>query len=172
MDEFKEYSQGFDAFEKIAAKFQENPLEFKRQFTSDSDQFTSDSDQSFLQVLGDKLGDKLGEFGKLLNEYNELEKQGGKPDEIIRCIDSIIELDFESINFVAGFDNPDTTSDTNITIKKTDLDVEFLFIKGKICFELEKPEEALKCADKIIELNHKNAGGWGNKGNALGMLGK
>ena len=25
MDEFKEYSQGFDAFEKIAAKFQENP---------------------------------------------------------------------------------------------------------------------------------------------------
>ena len=33
MNEFKEYSQGFDAFEKIAAKFQENPMEFKKQFT-------------------------------------------------------------------------------------------------------------------------------------------
>ena len=159
MDESKEYSQGFDAFEKIAAKFQENPLEFKRQFTSDSDQFTSDSDQSFLQVLGDKLAEfaeknpeKVGEFEKLLWEYNELEKQGGKPDEIIRCIDSIIELDFKTINIIT---DTDTDSDTNITIKKTDLDVEFLFIKGKICFELEWAEEAIKCFDKVIELNPK-----------------
>ena len=57
MDEFKESSQGFDAFEKFAADFQENPLEFKRQFTSGYDQFTSDSDQSFLQLLGDKLAE-------------------------------------------------------------------------------------------------------------------
>ena len=77
MDKFKESSQGFDAFEKIAARFQENPMEFKRQFTSGYDQFTSDSDQSFLQLLGDKLAEfaeknpeKIGEFEKLLWEYN------------------------------------------------------------------------------------------------------
>ena len=52
------------------------------------------------------------------------------------------------------------------------MDVEFLFIKGKICFEFEWAEEAIKCFDKVIELNPKNAGGWGNKGNALGHLGK
>ena len=82
MDEFKEYSQGFDAFEKIAAKFQENPLEFKRQFMPSPKQAD----------IAKELGGSHDPIRKLFDEYFELAKQEDKHDEIIRCMDSIIHL--------------------------------------------------------------------------------
>ena len=93
MYEFKEYSHGFDAFEKIAAKFQENPLEFKQQFTSNPKQAD----------ITKVLGGRHGKIGKLFDEYLELAKQEDKHDEIIRCMDSIIHLQ-EKYTITAGID--------------------------------------------------------------------
>ena len=153
MGEFKEYSQGFDAFEKIAAKFQENPLEFKRQFTSNPKQ----------EAITKGLDGKLGELWK---EYTELEKQGGKFVEIIRCMDSIIEMNIKSLT------TTDDDGRTSVAVEGDDIMGLVWSTKGKAYYDLGKHEEVIKCFDKILELDPKNADAWNNKGLSLDMLGK
>ena len=124
MDEFKEYSQGFDAFEKIAAKFQEDPLQFKQQFTSNPKQ------EAITKVFDGKLGE-------LWEECIKLEKQEGKSDEIIRCMDSIIEMNIKSLT---------TTDDDG----RTSVAVEGDDIKFGATVEIEDDESGEKQQYQIV----------------------
>ena len=105
-------TEEFDAFEKIAARFQENPIEFKRQFTARPEPSLTRSE-------------KWDKIEKLWDEYTELIKQEGKEDEIIRCMDSIIQMDLLYKTQVLAWVN-----------------------KGKALYELGRPEEAIECFDK------------------------
>ena len=133
MDKFKESSQGFDAFEKIAARFQDiGPEEFRQQF------MTSHEPPVVTKDMNPKVI-------KLWEEFQNLQEQG-KYEDIIRCMDSIINLDSKSS--------------------------QALHVKGSVLHHLDKHEESLKCFEKAIELDENDAGAWNNKGDALDHLGK
>ena len=91
----------------------------------------------------------MDKIEKLWDEYAELVKQEGKEDEIIRCMDSIIQMDLLYKTQVLAWIN-----------------------KGKALYELGRPEEAIECFDKAIELDPKKASAWYNKGTALTSLGR
>ena len=129
-------TEEFDAIEKIAARFTQDPLEFKREFTLSPEPSLTRSEE----------WDKIE---KLWDEYAELVKQEGKEDEIIRCMDSIIQMDLLYKTQVLAWIN-----------------------KGKALYELGRPEEAIECFDKAIELDPKDVGVWNNKGIVLDDLGK
>ena len=129
-------TEEFDAFEEIAARFTQDPLEFKREFAPSPEPSLTRSEE----------WDKIE---KLWDEYTKLVKQEGKEDEIIRCMDSIIQMDLLYKTQVLAWIN-----------------------KGKALYELGRPEEAIECFDKAIELDPKKASAWYNKGTALTSLGR
>tara|TARA_B100000586_G_C19801355_1_gene298256 strand:- start:38 stop:490 length:453 start_codon:yes stop_codon:yes gene_type:complete len=129
-------TEEFDALKKLVARFQENPIEFKSQFTPRPEPSLTRSE-------------KWDRIEKLWDEYTELVKQEGKEDEIIRCMDSIIQMDLLYKTQVLAWIN-----------------------KGKALYELGRPEEAIECFDKAIELDPKKASAWYNKGTALTNLGR
>ena len=73
-------TEEFDALKKLAARFQENPIEFKSQFTPRPEPSLTRSE-------------KWDRIEKLWDEYTELVKQEGNFAKIIDCMDSIIQLD-------------------------------------------------------------------------------
>ena len=73
-------TEEFDALKKLAARFQENPIEFKSQFTPRPEPSLTRSE-------------KWDRIEKLWDEYTELVKQEGNFAKIIGCMDSIIQLD-------------------------------------------------------------------------------
>ena len=107
-------TEEFDAFEKIAARFTKNPLEFKRQFTPRPEPSLPRTE-------------KWDKIEKLWDEYTKLVKQEGKDDEIIRCMDSIIQLKPKNVHAWVS--------------------------KGTALGMLGKQEEALKCCDKAIKMD-------------------
>ena len=89
----------------------------------------------------------MGKIEKLWDEFAELKKQEDKEYEIIRCMDSIIQLDPKDVD---AWHNKG-------------------FALGLLGI-LE--EDAIECFDKVIELDPKYVDAWYNKGFALSELGK
>ena len=78
-------TEKFENIDLIAAKFQQNPFEFKRQFMARPEPSLTRTERN-------------DAVEKLWDEYTELIKQEGKSDEIIRCMDSIIQLDPKDVD--------------------------------------------------------------------------
>ena len=160
-------TEKFDNIDLIAAKFQQNPFEFKRQFMTRPEPSLTRTERN-------------DAVEKLWDEYTELVKQEGKSDEIIRCMDSIIQLDpkdgyaWSSKGIALGILGKPEES-IGCFDKAIELDPKYVFAwggKGNELSDLGKPEEAIKCYDKALELDPKYVFAWYNKGAALRNLGK
>ena len=130
-----------ESFEQVAARFQENPIEFKQQFT-EPEKLSGKVRSKSLPTRSERW-DKIE---KLWEDWDKVQKQGGKPGEENSILDKLSELE---------------PKDPNVW-----------YNKGIALTALKKDEEAIKCYDKAIEFDPADPDAWYNKGNALDDLEK
>ena len=175
-----------DAFDSVAAKFQENPIDFKKLVDVYSDPIKSAGEDG--RVMAEKAQKKIFQ---ILEELAKNPKLGYEDiDKNLRDLDSIIELDNTMLQL--GWANKATKHPFPWHLKgllfamkknyeesikcfgkaielcgvtldeenRDDILLNCLFLKGLQLAYLGKYEEAFKCIDKATELDPNGAEPW------------
>ena len=186
-----------DTFDRVAANFQENPIDFKKLVDVYSDPIKSAGEEG--RAMAEEAQKKTSQ---ILEELVKNPKLGYEDiDKNLRDLDSIIELDDTMLQL--GWANKATKHPFPWHLKgllfgmkknyeecikclgeaielcgvtldeknRYDILLRSLSLKGLTLAYLGRPEEALKCLEKVTELNPKDVEAWYAKGEGHRVLG-